>query len=270
MGNGPLSSRGGAPAGRGRGGESGGRVLRAALPDGSTLDVAVIRRRGTSRVSIRVHADGSVTASVPWGSGEAGIRQAEGLLARKAAWLGRKVAERRAGADWYHPERLVAPAACGDGTGRRMALPLWGEAVDAREVLGPSAPLDATTPEEAEDLARLVMGLYAREASARLPEVAARAERDMGLHASRWTVRSMVSRWGSCTPARGTIRIAAQLAAYPPELLDLVVRHELAHLVERGHGPRFHALLERHRPRHRELQALLALHPYEARARLRA
>ena len=41
MGNGPLSSRSGAPAGRGRGGEAGGRILRAALPDGSTLDVAV-------------------------------------------------------------------------------------------------------------------------------------------------------------------------------------------------------------------------------------
>jgi predicted metal-dependent hydrolase len=60
----------------------------------------------------------------------------------------------------------------------------------------------------------------------------------------RW-VDNMTSRWGSCTPADGAIRIASQLAAWPTWVLDYVLVHELAHLAEPGHTPRFHALVAR-------------------------
>jgi predicted metal-dependent hydrolase len=54
------------------------------------------------------------------------------------------------------------------------------------------------------------------------------------------------SLWGSCTPADGTIRISARLAGYPRWVLDYVIVHELAHLRYHGHGPRFHALVNRY------------------------
>ncbi len=54
------------------------------------------------------------------------------------------------------------------------------------------------------------------------------------------------SLWGSCTPREGTIRISARLANYPRWVLDYVIVHELAHLRYHGHGPRFHALVERY------------------------
>ena len=52
------------------------------------------------------------------------------------------------------------------------------------------------------------------------------------------------SRWGSCTPADGTIRLSTRLQGMPGWVIDYVLLHELAHLVEQGHGPRFWALLE--------------------------
>ncbi len=52
-------------------------------------------------------------------------------------------------------------------------------------------------------------------------------------------------RWGSCTPARGTIRISERLSEYPDWVLDYVLVHELAHLVEIGHTPEFHDLVAR-------------------------
>lgn len=60
-----------------------------------------------------------------------------------------------------------------------------------------------------------------------------------------WSGR-MRRRWGSCTPADGTIRISRAVAAFPDWVLDYVLVHELAHLQAPGHGREFHALLVRY------------------------
>ena len=61
----------------------------------------------------------------------------------------------------------------------------------------------------------------------------------------RWATNQR-SRWGSTTPADGTIRVSTRLRGMPGWVLDYVLLHELAHLIEAGHGPRFWALLERY------------------------
>lgn len=60
-----------------------------------------------------------------------------------------------------------------------------------------------------------------------------------------WSDRQ-VTRWGSCTPAEGTIRISNRLSAMPGWVLDSVIIHELAHLEVPNHGPRFQALIDRY------------------------
>ena len=79
----------------------------------------------------------------------------------------------------------------------------------------------------------------------------------MGVAASSWSLRSMRTRWGSCTPATRAVRINTRLAAYPPACLEFVVAHELTHLMEPSHNARFHALLDAWCPANRELSALL-------------
>jgi predicted metal-dependent hydrolase len=59
----------------------------------------------------------------------------------------------------------------------------------------------------------------------------------------RW-VTNQNSRWGSCTPADGTIRLSHKLREMPPWVIDYVLVHELAHLLVHGHGPRFWQLVE--------------------------
>ena len=69
---------------------------------------------------------------------------------------------------------------------------------------------------------------------------------DLPLPASvRW-VDNQTSRWGSCTPADGTIRVSSQLAAWPRWVLDFVLVHELAHLAELRHNAAFNALVARY------------------------
>jgi hypothetical protein len=56
-------------------------------------------------------------------------------------------------------------------------------------------------------------------------------------------VANQNSRWGSCTPADRTIRLSTRLQGMPGWVIDYVLVHELAHLVEQGHGPKFWALV---------------------------
>lgn len=61
-----------------------------------------------------------------------------------------------------------------------------------------------------------------------------------------WSSRQL-RRWGSCTPSTGTIRISDRMADFPDFVIDFVIVHELAHLVEGNHSPAF-TLLERRYP----------------------
>jgi predicted metal-dependent hydrolase len=61
----------------------------------------------------------------------------------------------------------------------------------------------------------------------------------------RW-VDNQQSRWGSCTPSDRSIRLSTRLQGMPPWVVDYVLVHELAHLVEAGHTPRFWSLVDRY------------------------
>lgn len=61
----------------------------------------------------------------------------------------------------------------------------------------------------------------------------------------RW-VGNQRTRWGSCTPSTGQIRLSDRLQRMPPWVIDYVIVHELTHLLVPGHGPRFRELCERY------------------------
>jgi hypothetical protein len=96
----------------------------------------------------------------------------------------------------------------------------------------------------AEHLPRRLKDWLTVEVRARLATLvhakAARVERSV----SRITVRDTRSRWGSCGPD-GKISFSWRIVFAPPEVLDYLVAHEVAHLVHMNHGPRFWALTRR-------------------------
>lgn len=74
----------------------------------------------------------------------------------------------------------------------------------------------------------------------------------------RW-VTNQNSRHGSCTPANGTIRLSHRLATMPSFVRDYVIVHELAHLVEANHGPKFWKLVNRYPKTERARGYLMAV-----------
>ena len=72
----------------------------------------------------------------------------------------------------------------------------------------------------------------------------------MGLAAARIRVKDQRSLWGSCSPS-GTLNFNWRLTLAPPEVLDYVVIHELAHLKEMNHSRRFWAVVSEFCPEHK-------------------
>lgn len=92
---------------------------------------------------------------------------------------------------------------------------------------------------------------FEREAAADRVDLKARAARLARRHGLpkpteiRW-VSNQAHRWGSCTPDTGVVRLSDRMAGFPTWVIDHVIVHELAHLVERGHGPAFQELAGRY------------------------
>ena len=241
--------------------------------DGTDIPIAVTRKR-VKNFNLRVTSTGEVHASAPVAASRERI---EDFIARNRPWIIDRLARRaEREAQRPAPERL-SPAA---------TVPVWGRPVTVEDALThnfdapaaharqgtfasflgkePAVPRPHSTPDltklSPDDLARRVEALYKAEVAKCAPTLIHAYEIKMDVSVSRLTVRSMKTRWGSCTPKTGAIRIALELAAYPPECLDMVIAHELTHLLEPSHNARFHALLDTYCPANRTIAERLK-HP---------
>ena len=135
---------------------------------------------------------------------------------------------------------------------------VWGERylLEVRE--GPSAPKVELLPKAlrlwvkpgiAPDARAALLEAWYRD---RLREAAepllAAWQTRLQVEVESLVVRRMKTRWGSCTPARRSIRLNTDLAKKPPVCLEYVVVHELMHLLEPSHNHRFVSLMNQHLP----------------------
>lgn len=146
---------------------------------------------------------------------------------------------------------VSAPMRMGDAVIERFVRDHAGwiesrrRAVIARAAEAPSAPT-------AEELAE-----WRAVVEAFVPALVEKWAPLMGVTPGKLAYRNMVSRWGSCNVKTGRICINVQLAAHPPECLEYVVVHELCHLLEVSHGPRFKVLMDAFLPDWRAREAKL-------------
>ena len=132
-------------------------------------------------------------------------------------------------------------------------VPLLGVPHRVRREHDPSAPPVSVTDGEIRvtgepaHLARRVRDHLVITARAELTRRAQRLAAWIGHEVARVNVRDTKSRWGSCS-GRGNLSFSWRLILAPAPVLGYVVAHEVAHLVEMNHGPRFWQLVERLNP----------------------
>ena len=91
---------------------------------------------------------------------------------------------------------------------------------------------------------RRVHDFLKREARRDLQKSAQEHAQALGVRVRRISIRDQSSRWGSCTSA-GSLSFSWRLILAPPYVLDYLAAHEVAHLVEMNHSPRFWRVVAR-------------------------
>ncbi len=98
---------------------------------------------------------------------------------------------------------------------------------------------------------RVLQAWYRTQLKARIPELLAKWQPILGVHAADWGIRKMKTRWGTCNIEARRIWLNLELAQKSPQCLEYILVHELAHLIERKHNDRFVALMNQHLPQWR-------------------
>ena len=189
------------------------------------------------RVSLRIdHRAAEVVVTLP---PRAGRRAGLALLTTHAAWVTQRLAA-------LAPGLAFAPG---------VEVPVGGAPHVIRHVPGArggawiegGAILVAGDPAF---LSRRVRDCLRAEARRRIAALVALHTERLGLRARAVRIKDPSSRWGSCAPDR-TLAFSWRLVMAPEFVLDYVVAHEVAHLAEMNHSPRFWAQVARLTP-HRE------------------
>jgi predicted metal-dependent hydrolase len=90
----------------------------------------------------------------------------------------------------------------------------------------------------------LIADWYRDQLKAAVPPLIAKWEPLIKVKVARFFVQRMKTKWGSCNPNRGSIRLNTELAKKPRECLEYLVVHEMIHLLEPTHNLRFISLLD--------------------------
>lgn len=98
---------------------------------------------------------------------------------------------------------------------------------------------------------------YREQLKQAIPNLIAKWEPWLGVRVNRFFVQKMKTKWGSCSLNKRSLRFNTDLAKKPPECLEYIVVHELAHMLEPTHNNHFIALMDRFMPNWRFHRNLL-------------
>lgn len=215
-------------------------------PAGRPGEAVVFRRSARARnYRISLGRDGVATAVIP---ARGSLREAQRFVELNRDWLARarERQERRPRAAqvwtvgtqmlWRGAFEQIRPAC----DGHRPSVCLGADVFRVPSLEG--------------DLRPALESRFQRLAKVELPARAWELAALTRMNATRVTVRDQRSRWGSCTAA-GAISLNWRLIMAPENVRDYIILHELMHLREMNHSPRFWACVEEVCPGWREAEA---------------
>ncbi len=249
-----------------RGSSGHGAVVRSEHMQVGAYEVEVLRKR-IKNAYVRVDSpDGPVRVSAPVSMSRS---QIYALVEQHAGWI-----ERRRRIMAAAPPALAKRGHLDD----HAMVQLWGSA-QPHEQVSPAATqrlLETKASVNTTNMRDLVIQRWSNCSDAQAEAVQRELVRDlrtelashaeplvrtweprMGVQVYEVRYRDMQTRWGSCNIRQHRVWLALSLVHMPAQCLELIVVHELCHLLEPNHGPRFKALMSRFLPDWQQRDALL-------------
>lgn len=209
-----------------------------------------VQNRRARRYVLRLRPDGVARVTVPRGGSRA---EALRFVERNRPWLAQQV-EKLASRSKTRQEWSVGTAILLRGESVRIEAGTNGESGTIR-FGSETIQVDNTADDLRGRIERHLREIAAKEFPARVFELAARHQ----LTVKRVTVRNQRTRWGSCS-RRATISMNWRLIQAPSTVRDYLIFHELAHLREMNHSPRFWREVEKLCPEYRIAEKWLREH----------
>ncbi|MDB9247919.1 SprT family zinc-dependent metalloprotease [Halorubrum ezzemoulense] len=184
-----------------------------------------------------------VRVVVPEGS----VTDPEELLKENAAW----VLEKKAKYDQYRervPDRKFEPGELFPYLGDQYEIVV--ERRSSSQVIEAEFRLAKHNVDQT-SVRRALESLYRRKARERFENQASQFAEGMGVEYNKIEVRNQRTKWGSCSTS-GTLGLNWRLMMAPPEIVEYVVIHELAHLREPNHSDSFWKLVAKHDPEYQK------------------
>lgn len=220
------------------------------LQNGETISY-LLERRSRRTVGLKITADGLVVHA-PKRIFEFQLHQ---ILQEKSNWILSKLQAREANQidkiEWVDGEHLLY-------LGQDIQLRLIIDSKKSIRFTHPELVIHAPEANTHAVCSRMVLMWYKKQAfldfSRRLEILSAK----LGVTTPPLTLSNAQSRWGSCN-SRGEVRLSWRLLQAPPHIINYVICHELAHLKQMNHSPKFYAVLESLFPNYKAAEKELKL-----------
>ncbi|WCM20348.1 M48 family metallopeptidase [Paraburkholderia bryophila] len=236
-----------------------GSKLRSLVVGSRTLHYA-LKRSGRRSIGFAIDSTGLTITAPRWVT----LADIETAITEKQRWIFAKLIEWQTRVE----QRALPKVDWKDGA----EVPYLGQPV--RVILGsPRGTLQFSASDSAlqvplplqadpQQIKDRVQGWLQGEAKRLFGERLAIYSEKLGVSYRTYALSSAATRWGSCS-SDGKIRLNWRLIHFPLSIIDYVVAHELAHLREMNHSPRFWQTVESIFPEFREARQTLKSHPPE-------
>jgi predicted metal-dependent hydrolase len=179
---------------------------------------------------------------------------------QRLPWIKKRRDELRAAARQSEREMVTGESHYVWGIRRRMKV-VTRPGRTHFEVDGEQLLLYSPETTTAENRRKLLDRWYREQLRRTIPGLIAKWEPTVEVSVSRWTIRRMKTKWGACNREAKHIWFNVELAKKHPDCLEYIVIHEMIHLLERNHGPRFTKLMDKFMPNWRSLRDQLNAAP---------
>jgi len=201
--------------------------------------VKITRRKGSSRISLRVKPDGSVLVCHPWFAGQ---KEVIGFVMQQTDWIiayQKKMIEKRV----HYPVNTILNT-------KKHTIQIVKTEHGRLQAGSKGNSVIITIPVDAEEKSEQVQGFIKKvlaevcrkEAKEILPARTCELASQFGFVYQKVFIKNLKSKWGSCS-SNGNINLNLSLMLLPDHLIDYIILHELAHTREHNHGPGFWKLL---------------------------